>query len=321
MQSPTSLNSFSDYSTPLRFLDDDSRWAAVRDRNPEADQAFVYCVKTTKIYCRPICKARLARRSNVEFFTFGSEAVKAGYRACKRCKPELATSMPEEDAVRKIMAFIAMPTDPDAPRPNLDTMAKSIGLSKWHFHRVFKKVVGMTPTEYIKTIQPGSSSISESSLSPNTLSDTTLITFNCPTPLSLENTSPESGWDSFDFLAEPLPELDLVQAVQTPKYVSPSVTVFNYTYFRSDASSIQSVLNSLTIFYTIRLTSFGPLLVAFQNDRVCMLNQMANEINLFTALENKFPPSIYMHQDISMDPNNPLQLHVESILQLLDKPA
>jgi hypothetical protein len=84
---------------------------------------------------------------------------------------------------------------------------------------------------------------------------------------------------------------------------------------------MQSVLDSLTISYTIRLTSFGPLLVAFQDGKVCMLNQMSNEIDLFTALENKFPPSIYMHQDISMDPTNPLQRHVDSILQILDKPA
>jgi methylphosphotriester-DNA--protein-cysteine methyltransferase len=225
MQSPQSMTSFSDYSIQLRFSDEDSRWAAVRDRNPEADQAFVYCVKTTKIYCRPICKARLARRSNVEFFTFASDAQKAGYRACKRCKPELASSMPEEDAVRKIIEFITRPPDPNMPRPNLDTMAKSIGLSKWHFHRVFKKVVGMTPTEYINTMQPSLSTISESSPSPNTPSDTNVTTFTCPTPLSLGNTSSESNWDTFDFLAEPIPELEPLQTSEALRYVTSSSSV------------------------------------------------------------------------------------------------
>src|SRR4051812_34929914 len=91
----------------LRYLCDDSRWKAVQSRDPAADSAFIYCVRTTKIYCRPICKARLARRANVEFFRTSHEARKAGYRACKRCKPELNSSMPVEDSVKKIMELVA----------------------------------------------------------------------------------------------------------------------------------------------------------------------------------------------------------------------
>ena len=90
------------------YEDDDSRWAAVQSRDPAADRAFVYGVRTTKIYCRPICKARLARRSNVTFYRSPQEAQDAGFRACKRCKPELPTTMPEEDAVRKIREFVTI---------------------------------------------------------------------------------------------------------------------------------------------------------------------------------------------------------------------
>ena len=134
------------------FEDDDSRWNAVVNRNGNADGFFVYAVKTTKIYCRPICKARLARRSNVSFFTYGSEAEAAGFRACKRCKPDIHGFMPEESAVRKIRSFMINRAAGKGGNQmmSLSQMAKQTGLSKWHFHRVFKKSVGMTPTEYLR---------------------------------------------------------------------------------------------------------------------------------------------------------------------------
>ncbi|EHY59539.1 hypothetical protein HRR83_001184 [Exophiala dermatitidis] len=69
------------YKTPT------SRWKALMVRDHLATNAFVYAVLTTKIYCRPDCKARLARRANVVFYDTAKEAEKAGFRACKRCKP------------------------------------------------------------------------------------------------------------------------------------------------------------------------------------------------------------------------------------------
>lgn len=144
--------------SPLPFIslfdDDESRWQAVVSRNANADGFFVYGVRTTKIFCRPICKARLARRANVSFYLSGRDAQQSGFRACKRCKPELAGFMPEEMAVQKIRGFVGKRTsngggDGEAML-SLSQMAKQTGLSKWHFHRVFKKCVGMTPTEYIR---------------------------------------------------------------------------------------------------------------------------------------------------------------------------
>ncbi|KAH6959059.1 metal binding domain of Ada-domain-containing protein [Fusarium avenaceum] len=137
------------------FADDSSRWDAVSSRNTTADGSFVYAVRTTKIFCRPICKARLPRRANVSFFTNGHDAKQAGFRACKRCKPEMAGFMPEEAAVQKIRAFVQQQTekqgDEDARLSlSLSQMARQTGLSKWHFHRVFKKCVGATPTEYLR---------------------------------------------------------------------------------------------------------------------------------------------------------------------------
>ncbi|KAJ3480745.1 hypothetical protein NLG97_g7993 [Lecanicillium saksenae] len=161
------------------FSDDAQRWQAVQDRDGSADGRFVYAVKTTKIYCRPICKARLARRANVSFYETGLEAQNAGFRACKRCKPELEGAMPEERAVRQIRAFVEQQrqqrsaasqvkrsTSMDT-RLSLSQMARQTGLSKWHFHRVFKRCVGLTPSDFLRA-EKEAAAIASSSGSPPT---------------------------------------------------------------------------------------------------------------------------------------------------------
>src|SRR5215470_790222 len=67
---------------------DDARWTALRSRDASADGTFVYSVKTTGVYCRPSCAARPARPENVAFFATNADAERAGFRACKRCKPD-----------------------------------------------------------------------------------------------------------------------------------------------------------------------------------------------------------------------------------------
>jgi methylphosphotriester-DNA--protein-cysteine methyltransferase len=134
------------------IYDDDTKWGAVRNRDVAMDGLFVYAVRTTKIYCRPVCKARLARRSNVTFHETPKEAERAGYRPCKRCKPDKAGAMPEEDAVRRIRAMInhTEPSSTGVRHRDLSQLAKEAGLSKWHFHRVFKQVAGETPIEFLR---------------------------------------------------------------------------------------------------------------------------------------------------------------------------
>ncbi|PPJ52847.1 hypothetical protein CBER1_11263 [Cercospora berteroae] len=131
------------------FTTDSTRWHAVRTKDRKADGQFVYCVKTTRIYCRPICKARLARYSNVEFFDTGPEAVAAGYRACKRCRPELEIFVPQADrAIERICKTLDALSE-GASVPSLETLAKEASLTKYHFHRSFKKATGLTPREYV----------------------------------------------------------------------------------------------------------------------------------------------------------------------------
>src|ERR1700722_16526726 len=69
------------------YIDDESRWQALISRDPAADGAFFYSVRTTGVYCRPTCAARLALRENVRFHATCQDAENAGFRPCKRCKP------------------------------------------------------------------------------------------------------------------------------------------------------------------------------------------------------------------------------------------
>lgn len=132
-------------NAPLRLVDDDARWAAVVRRDRRADGAFFYSVKTTGVYCRPSCGARLALRRNVRFHASCADAERAGFRPCKRCRPNEAGLAAEHaqavaKACRLIEAAEAVPT--------LDTLARAVGMSTFHFHRVFKAVTGVTPRGY-----------------------------------------------------------------------------------------------------------------------------------------------------------------------------
>jgi AraC family transcriptional regulator, regulatory protein of adaptative response / methylated-DNA-[protein]-cysteine methyltransferase len=123
----------------------DPRWAAVVARDPQADGRFFYAVRTTGVYCRPSCGARTPRPENVAFYRTASDAERAGFRACKRCKPDQG-SLSEQHAamVADLCRFIERAEQP----PTLDELADRAGLSAYHLHRLFKRVTGLTPKAY-----------------------------------------------------------------------------------------------------------------------------------------------------------------------------
>jgi AraC family transcriptional regulator, regulatory protein of adaptative response / methylated-DNA-[protein]-cysteine methyltransferase len=125
------------------------RWPAVQLRDAAADGEFVYAVKTTGVYCRPSCPSRAAKRQNVEFFDTTFLAQAAGYRACKRCKPDGIS----QEHRRNDMIAAACDTIKGNPKTTLATLAAASGLSAYHFHRVFKEITGVTPKEYQKSLQ------------------------------------------------------------------------------------------------------------------------------------------------------------------------
>lgn len=131
-------------ATPV-FDSDEARWAAVTRRDRAADGQFYYAVSTTGVYCRPSCAARLARRQNVSFHATQQDALKAGFRPCRRCKPD-QPSLVEQYASKVAEACRLIESAEQAP--GLEALAKAAGLSRYHFHRIFKAVTGVTPKAY-----------------------------------------------------------------------------------------------------------------------------------------------------------------------------
>jgi AraC family transcriptional regulator of adaptative response/methylated-DNA-[protein]-cysteine methyltransferase len=123
----------------------DPRWMSVVARDKAADGNFYYSVKTTGVYCRPSCAARLARPENVQFHLTAAEAEKAGFRACKRCKP--AGLSPTEENAAKI-AKVCRLIESSVESPSLEELAKHANMSVFHLHRTFKAVTGLTPSGY-----------------------------------------------------------------------------------------------------------------------------------------------------------------------------
>jgi AraC family transcriptional regulator of adaptative response/methylated-DNA-[protein]-cysteine methyltransferase len=132
-------------ASPEPVSADDRRWDAVRRRDTAADGEFFYSVRTTGVYCRPSCASRPARRENVAFHDTREAAERAGFRPCKRCKPD-QPSLGEQYAERIALACRSIETADVAP--SLDELASAAGLSRFHFHRIFKAITGVTPKAY-----------------------------------------------------------------------------------------------------------------------------------------------------------------------------
>jgi AraC family transcriptional regulator of adaptative response/methylated-DNA-[protein]-cysteine methyltransferase len=127
------------------FVSDAQRWAAVVARNPAADGAFYYSVRTTGVYCRPSCGSRTARRENVGFHMDCAAAEAAGFRPCKRCRPnEGSLTQRQAESIARACRLI----ETSIESPTLDELAATAGLSRFHFHRVFKQQTGLTPKAY-----------------------------------------------------------------------------------------------------------------------------------------------------------------------------
>jgi len=127
------------------FSSADDRWAAVVRRDRRADGIFYYSVRTTGVYCRPGCGARQPRRENVRFHATRQEAEAAGFRPCQRCRPDARTLAEQQAAaVARACRLIETAEEP----PTLDALAEMAGLSRFHFHRVFKTTTGVTPRAY-----------------------------------------------------------------------------------------------------------------------------------------------------------------------------
>jgi len=126
-----------------QFLTEEMKYAAITRRDRSLDCRFVYGVLTTGVYCRPSCAARPALRENVRFFDAPALAEHAGFRACKRCKPD----NPSYDVTRlvELARYIRAHADEKLP---LKDLASRHGVSPGYLQRSFKAVFGISPKAF-----------------------------------------------------------------------------------------------------------------------------------------------------------------------------
>ena len=131
--------------SPTYQTANEAQWQAILANDASQDGHFIYAVVTTRIFCRPSCKSRPPKRENVLVFATAEQARAAHFRPCKRCKPE-GLRLPDQEWVEQIADYI------DRHYPNkltLEMLAEECHGSPYHLQRTFKRVMQMTPTEYL----------------------------------------------------------------------------------------------------------------------------------------------------------------------------
>ncbi|WP_440895581.1 bifunctional transcriptional activator/DNA repair enzyme AdaA [Amphibacillus sp. Q70] len=119
---------------------------AIIKNDKSFDGEFFYAVKTTKIFCRPSCRSRVPNFDHVTIFKHAEDALKAGYRPCKRCKSG-GRQLPDEEWVSHVEMYIV---ENFSEPLTLKQIAEHCHGSAYHLHRVFKKIKGITPLEYLQ---------------------------------------------------------------------------------------------------------------------------------------------------------------------------
>ncbi len=136
----TTLLPVADFSSQTN---EDIFWQAVLNRDARFDGAFVYGVRSTRIFCRPTCPARRPRREVVAFFAHSDEAIESGFRACKRCRPQNANNV-AVDLMQRACQVINNESD----GVSLSILSQKLGVSAGHLQRTFKTATGVSPKEY-----------------------------------------------------------------------------------------------------------------------------------------------------------------------------
>jgi len=128
----------------------EEKWKAVSNNDENYDGIFFYAVKSTGIFCRPSCKSKLPLRDNVSFYENGQAARKAGYRPCKRCRPDLLEYHPVRDIAKQSRNIIKQYFH---TRDKLELEIKKLGVSDHRIAEIFKEEYGITLSEYINSLR------------------------------------------------------------------------------------------------------------------------------------------------------------------------
>jgi AraC family transcriptional regulator of adaptative response/methylated-DNA-[protein]-cysteine methyltransferase len=130
-----------------QILTDNEKWNAVLARNVNLDGAFVFAVRSTRIYCKPSCPARRPNREHVVFYSSPDDAEHSGFRPCRRCNPREATRSPQVELIDCVCKYIEDNLD---RRLTLSTLSSYTNVSPFHLQRTFKRLVGISPRQYIE---------------------------------------------------------------------------------------------------------------------------------------------------------------------------
>ena len=140
------------------MLSDDARYDALVTRDPRFDGVFFVGVSTTGVYCRPICPARTPGRTRCSFYATAAQAEAAGFRACFRCRPELAPGNTRDgrpaavDAIDVLVAAAARRIAEGALNDaSIDDLAAELGVSARHLRRATEARLGVSPVELAQT--------------------------------------------------------------------------------------------------------------------------------------------------------------------------
>jgi AraC family transcriptional regulator of adaptative response / DNA-3-methyladenine glycosylase II len=124
-------------------------WHRAADRrDPRFDGVFFVGITSTRIYCRPVCPSRTARPENRHFFSSALAAERAGFRACLRCRPDLAPGKAPIDAVTRLARGVARRiADGALNGGSISALAKEFGVSARHIRRAVEREFGVPPSE------------------------------------------------------------------------------------------------------------------------------------------------------------------------------
>ncbi|HVT57165.1 MAG TPA: bifunctional DNA-binding transcriptional regulator/O6-methylguanine-DNA methyltransferase Ada [Thermoanaerobaculia bacterium] len=128
----------------------DHAWEAVLARDRGSDGSFVFAVASTRVYCRPSCPGRHPHRERVALYATPEAAEQAGFRPCKRCRPQSQEAPRAEQSVARALAYLEGHLDETV---TLVHLGRLVGMSPTHLQRTFKRETGLTPKEYVQALR------------------------------------------------------------------------------------------------------------------------------------------------------------------------